>query len=572
MREPRKKALAEGHKTLSRKAQKCLGSLTEDDCYLSKACRRMIKGAPVDMLPLLGPDAPVTALTNNDKKSYDNDDSTNDSTGSNKDPSNDIDDNLWEVKVAEQMSEAKTQIWHNNMTKIVAVLEYHMHATHQDRTKAWEEYERLVRTVYDDKINMTELPSIVNKVSALQALTVLVIVGSGLRPDVEEVANFLLNIVATDGKPVHYLDSASVVACALDIWTFAASFLFTFKLLDDDDDDSDCDSDSGLEDEDKEVNKTYFYTQGKHILEVLVDQLDSTDVSVRISTSTAIALLFEASRHHEEVTDSSLVLRDYTSVSNLSGVIAADTKGKCINNAGASAKSTKREGRADALGHFREVMNSLELGVGPDAALGTWKPDGSLNRGKRGKKTSSTCNPLKCAPAPREDAIIQPTESFCVAPTEGDRKLNAANEDVHYRQRVQFGDKVLPIDTWALRARVDTLCSILASGITLHLTHNRRVRGVLEATCIVAQTRVKRTPRKRLVDDEDSGFEEEEEEEKVKNVMVSAPEVVSLKDSRFVQAHAAKKQAEQRSKEMKIERRQKRFTPDLVFTAEDEYF
>jgi hypothetical protein len=231
------------------------------------------------------------------------------------------------------------------MTKIIAILEDRKRATNEDRTKAWELYERLLRTVCDTFVIVTVLPSILqqqlrsidrgshsgqqhalsalsltaryfsadsdvqiifeqahpvikhllctpdegdgmasNKSMALQSLTVLVLVDSGRKSDVEELAGFLLDIVASDRGSVFCLDNAPMLTSALRIWTFASFFFIPPKLLEevapqskmihpDDAEDTDGDTDDDADDEDNEVDEdmSYFTTRGALVLKVLLD-------------------------------------------------------------------------------------------------------------------------------------------------------------------------------------------------------------------------------------------------------------------------------------------------------------
>lgn len=88
----------------------------------------------------------------------------------------------------------------------------------------------------------------------------------------------------------------------------------------------------------KKKSKTCFSGHGEHFLNDILGQFNSTSVNVSVDASTAIALLFEASRRHKIITSSSSVRRRRVSntASNLAGVIAADIKGQCTNNAFAS--------------------------------------------------------------------------------------------------------------------------------------------------------------------------------------------------------------------------------------------
>lgn len=82
-----------------------------------------------------------------------------------------------------------------------------------------------------------------------------------------------LEVVESDGSSVEAPDSVEVVVAAIEEWSFLAS------LLDD------------VEDKTEEA------------MEVFVEQLESTDVSVQVAAGEAIALLFEKSYTEGEVDD-----------------------------------------------------------------------------------------------------------------------------------------------------------------------------------------------------------------------------------------------------------------------------
>ncbi len=88
----------------------------------------------------------------------------------------------------------------------------------------------------------------------------------------EGLLEFLTEIIESDGQAIDAPDSPLVVTAALQAWGFVATHLDDLS------------------------------AQCEQAMEAFVEQLDSTDAEVQTGAGSNIALLFEASREHEEET------------------------------------------------------------------------------------------------------------------------------------------------------------------------------------------------------------------------------------------------------------------------------
>jgi hypothetical protein len=107
------------------------------------------------------------------------------------------------------------------------------------------------------------------KIAAIQTLTIAALVGGGSDNEFEELLEFLLAIVESDGESINAGDNGSVVTAALESWGFVATALDIEHLAAD-------------------------------AMNAFIEQLESTNVDVQISASNNIALVFEASRRKKE--------------------------------------------------------------------------------------------------------------------------------------------------------------------------------------------------------------------------------------------------------------------------------
>jgi hypothetical protein len=163
------------------------------------------------------------------------------------------------------------------------------------------------------------------KVETIRALSVSVTYGGGSSHAAEEVLDFLLEIVESDGHSVDAADSGPVVTAALQAWAFVASHM-----------------------EDLTV-------QFEAAIEAFVEQLDSSDPEVQTSAGVNIALLFESARDCEEETGESFDLQynQHRIITRMSEIVR-DT-----------SKTVSKKERRNLRFNFSSIVTSLERGKGP---------------------------------------------------------------------------------------------------------------------------------------------------------------------------------------------------------------
>ncbi|CAK7208848.1 hypothetical protein SBRCBS47491_000242 [Sporothrix bragantina] len=488
--------------------------------------------------------------------SDDSDDANSDDSDSEEE---DVDDEMEELSDTELANNAI--LWQSNFNNVIAILEDRKRANLDERTRALSKYGRLLRAIYSSEAIASALPSIMeqliksirkgnsgpggekqlaledlsltvlscasdfdaidayeqtfslvkrlvqdpdvdesDKVVALQTMTILVVVGSGMESTISELLNFLLNIVESDGDSVEAPDNGPVVTAAIQMWTFVSSFLTPEEpqlgddYLDDgeeadveDDDEDDYSSSSQdskpnrrgggkrgkravpePEEEDEEEEESpssdfdpdsedtgegYFELQGQRALNAFMEQLESNDPGVQTSSAVAVALIFEASRKQKEITGRPLELRQDPAT-------VADQL-KDLGNV-RSVKSVKRQDRREIKDLFRQVTISLEYGAGPDYSPHSHKPNRAAGQTPSGFKSSGFLED-------EEDQNPQASEK------------DTTIDETAYRKRLVIGDKAMPITTWAMSVRVDTLRAILGNGMPVHLLLNAKVRNFVSA-------------------------------------------------------------------------------------------
>ncbi|KAI0012539.1 interferon-related developmental regulator-domain-containing protein [Xylariaceae sp. FL0662B] len=163
------------------------------------------------------------------------------------------------------------------------------------------------------------------KVEAIQALSIAAVCGGGSETTAEDLMEFLIEIVESDGHVIDAGDNGPVVSAALTAWGFVASNV----------------SDLG--------------DQSAQALEAFTDQLDSADVEVQIAAGKNIALLLEAAREYEEETDEPWNMQ-YDQEKLIRRVTALTKE---------SAKSISKKNRKQLHASFNSVLTSIELGKGP---------------------------------------------------------------------------------------------------------------------------------------------------------------------------------------------------------------
>ncbi|CAJ2502483.1 Uu.00g098770.m01.CDS01 [Anthostomella pinea] len=163
------------------------------------------------------------------------------------------------------------------------------------------------------------------KVEAIEAMGVATMCGGGSVTAAEELMEFLVEIIESDGHSIEAGDNGPTVAAALSTWGFVASNL------------------DDLQDQSEEA------------LQAFTDQLDSSDVEVQIAAGANIALIFEAAREYEEETEETWNLQ-YDQHKLLQRMTALTRE---------SSKSISKQDRKLLHASFNSVLTSLEQGKGP---------------------------------------------------------------------------------------------------------------------------------------------------------------------------------------------------------------
>ncbi|KAI0811563.1 interferon-related developmental regulator-domain-containing protein [Xylaria sp. FL0064] len=163
------------------------------------------------------------------------------------------------------------------------------------------------------------------KVEAIEAMSIVTMCGGGSITAAEELMEFLLEIVESDGHSIGAGDNGPVVAAASTAWGFVASNL------------------DDLQD------------QSDQALEAFTEQLDSTDVDVQVAAGTNLALIFEAAREYEEQTGetSDLQYDQHKLTQRMTALVRE------------SSKTVSKKDRKHLHSSFNSVLTSLEHGKGP---------------------------------------------------------------------------------------------------------------------------------------------------------------------------------------------------------------
>ena len=258
------------------------------------------------------------------------------------------------------------------------------------------------------------------KVEAIEAMSIAAMCGGGSVEGAEELLEFLIEIVESDGHSVEAPDNGRVVSAALGAWGFVASHL------------------DDLQD------------QSEQALEAFTEQLDSTDVDVQIGAGRNIALLFESAREYEEESASA----EDGSAPSSSWDMQYDQH-KLVQRMTAltreSSKAISKKDRKQLHASFNSVLTSLERGKGP-----------GYSTARR-----QAANPHAGGSAARSDFS-----------TDGEP---AEAGEYGYRERVRVHNISITIDTWSLSARVEMLRSVLGGGLAAHYAENPAVRDLLSS-------------------------------------------------------------------------------------------
>ncbi|KAI0456873.1 interferon-related developmental regulator-domain-containing protein [Xylaria acuta] len=163
------------------------------------------------------------------------------------------------------------------------------------------------------------------KVEAIEAMSIVTMCGGGSVTAAEELLDFLVEIVESDGHSIQAGDNGPVVSAALRAWGFVASNLDDLQ------------------------------GQSDQALEAFTEQLDSTDVNVQVAAGTNIAMIFEAAREYEDETEEPWDLQydQHKLVQRMTALVRE------------SSKSVSKKDRKHLHASFNSVLTSLEHGKGP---------------------------------------------------------------------------------------------------------------------------------------------------------------------------------------------------------------
>ncbi|KAK6080410.1 hypothetical protein SCUP234_03378 [Seiridium cupressi] len=270
------------------------------------------------------------------------------------------------------------------------------------------------------------------KVEALYTMAVVTIFGGGAEVAAQELMDFAVEIVESDGHSIEAGDNGPVVTAALAIWGFLASHVDDLE------------------------------QQSEEALEAFTEQLDSSDADVQIAAGTNIALIFEAIRLFNEQAE------DEHDHKQEELRLEAKQKGEryipesynpfdlqynqhqlvqqMTELAGRSSKSVSRKDRRQLHTTFNSILKSLELGKGP----------GYSEAGRIARESD------------RGGARVYAAEKVFT--------------EFGYRNTVKGDDgRTLTIDSWSLSIRVDFLKRILGGGFTTHWSYNPAVEETFDS-------------------------------------------------------------------------------------------
>lgn len=174
-------------------------------------------------------------------------------------------------------------------------------------------------------------------------------------------------------------------------------------------------------------------------LEAFTDQLEAGDPDVQASAAFNIALLFEAVRRDDEETEAekpSFQHEHHVAMEKLEQI------------EGDSSRSVSRKERKDLRSTIRSVMTSLELHKGPGYSTAI-RQAANPNKGSGGIKG-------------------------------GEKHSDRQFHEYGSREKVRIGDQLVTIESWAVKARVDMLKTLLEGGFGEHFMKNPLLEEILE--------------------------------------------------------------------------------------------
>lgn len=241
------------------------------------------------------------------------------------------------------------------------------------------------------------------QVWAIYALSMTVLYGGGLEESALELMEYFVDIVQTDGESIEAHDNATVVAAALLGWAFIAGHVDDFS--------------------------DYADTA----IDAFADQLDSTDVEIQSNAAGCIALIYEASRNHEEETGKPFQLQ----------YDPQRLVGRLSEMAKISAKSVSRRDRRDLRESLLSVVTSLERSVGPYYSTALYIPE-------------------------KDDHVPAA------------QRTDDGRAEYGYRYKLRLGNHTARVVTWSLYFRVTMLKVIFRGGLEKHIFVNPVVTECLE--------------------------------------------------------------------------------------------
>lgn len=269
------------------------------------------------------------------------------------------------------------------------------------------------------------------KVEAIYTMAIVTIYGGGMEATMEELMDYTLEIVESDGQIVEAPDNGPVVTAASATWGILASHI-----------------------EDLEQ-------QSEQALEAFMDQLDSSDVEVQVAAGTNVALIFEAVRAYnermeeehaqkqEDLREEARRKKEDFKPEPYNPFDLQHNKHQLVQRmtelAGESSKAVSKKGRRQLHSQFASILTSLELGKGP----------GYSKAGRVARESD------------RSGARVYDAEKVF--------------EEFGYRESIR-GDKEmsLTIDSWSLSIRVQFLKKVLGGGFTTHWSYNPAVEETFD--------------------------------------------------------------------------------------------
>ncbi|TPX14409.1 uncharacterized protein E0L32_005373 [Thyridium curvatum] len=258
------------------------------------------------------------------------------------------------------------------------------------------------------------------KVDAIYAMAVAAIYCSGFVAAAEDLLEFLMDIIESDGNVVEAEDSGPVVAAALQAWGFVAGQI------------------EDLSDWSEEA------------MDAFIEQLQSTDIDVQTSAGSNVAFLLEVSRDQEEETGEALNF-SY----NSHGLMQR------LNELARGSKSISKKDRRHVRTELKDVIQSIEEGVGPGYSTVLY----------------DEVNPR----------------------TPGNKADGRGGKHLGYRKKLRVRDDLMLIDTWSLNSRAETLRLLLGGGFGTHCVDNPHIINIFgdaEVETLTKEALPKKSPRK----------------------------------------------------------------------------